>query len=60
MEKSAHFSFPGNEDRVRILSVIDKLRELGVSEDVSLPQVKDHLNFEMPSSTDPSKDSSSG
>ena len=28
-----------NEKRVRILGVIDKIRELGVSEDISLPQV---------------------
>ena len=28
-----------NERRVRILGIIDKLRELGVSENVSLPQV---------------------
>jgi hypothetical protein len=27
------------EKRVRILGIIDKLRELGVSENVSLPQV---------------------
>jgi hypothetical protein len=29
-----------NEKRVRILGIIDKLRELGVSENVSLPQVR--------------------
>jgi GTPase SAR1 family protein len=28
-----------NEQRLRILGIIDKLRELGVSENVSLPQV---------------------
>jgi hypothetical protein len=28
-----------NEKRVRILGIIDKIRELGVSENVSLPQV---------------------
>jgi hypothetical protein len=28
-----------NEDRVRVLGVVDKLRELGVSDDISLPQV---------------------
>jgi hypothetical protein len=28
-----------NEKRVRILEIIDKIRELGVGEDVSLPQV---------------------
>jgi hypothetical protein len=28
-----------NEKRLRILGVIDKLRELGISENVSLPQV---------------------
>ncbi|KAJ4361747.1 hypothetical protein N0V83_010687 [Neocucurbitaria cava] len=32
-----------NEKRVRILGVIDKLRELGVSENVSLPQVSASL-----------------
>lgn len=29
-----------NEQRLRILGIIDKLRELGVSENVSLPQVR--------------------
>jgi hypothetical protein len=29
-----------NENRVRILGVIDQLRELGVGENVSLPQVR--------------------
>jgi hypothetical protein len=29
-----------NEKRVRILGVIDQLRELGVGENVSLPQVR--------------------
>jgi hypothetical protein len=28
-----------NEKRVRILGIIDRIRELGVSENVSLPQV---------------------
>ena len=28
-----------NDDRVRVLAVVDKLRELGINEDVSLPQV---------------------
>jgi hypothetical protein len=28
-----------NEDRVRVLGVINKLRELGVSDDISLLQV---------------------
>ncbi|KKZ62368.1 hypothetical protein EMCG_03226 [[Emmonsia] crescens] len=28
-----------NEKRIRILGIIDKLRELGVSENVSLPQL---------------------
>jgi hypothetical protein len=28
------------EERVRVLEIIDKIRELGVSEDVSLPQVR--------------------
>ncbi|KAL5406979.1 hypothetical protein PMIN04_011858 [Paraphaeosphaeria minitans] len=28
-----------NEQRLRILGIIDKLRELGVSENVSLPQI---------------------
>jgi hypothetical protein len=28
-----------NEKRARLLGVIDQLRELGISEDVSLPQV---------------------
>lgn len=32
------------EKRVRVLGIIDKIRELGVSEDVSLPQVR--LQFE--------------
>jgi hypothetical protein len=30
-----------NEKRVRILGIIDQIRELGVSENVSLPQVRD-------------------
>jgi hypothetical protein len=34
-----------NERRVRILGVIDRLRELGVSENVSLPQVRWHLRY---------------
>jgi hypothetical protein len=29
-----------NEKRLRILGIIDKLRELGVGENVSLPQVR--------------------
>ena len=29
-----------NEDRVKLLSIIDQFRELGVNEDVSLPQVR--------------------
>lgn len=29
-----------NEDRVRVLGIVDKLRELGVNEDISLPQVR--------------------
>jgi hypothetical protein len=29
-----------NERRLRILGIIDKLRELGVGENVSLPQVR--------------------
>ena len=28
-----------NDDRIRVLSVIDQLRTLGLSDDVSLPQV---------------------
>jgi len=28
-----------NDDRVRVLAIIDQLRELGVNEDISLPQV---------------------
>lgn len=28
-----------NESRVRVLGIIDKLRELGINENVSLPQV---------------------
>jgi hypothetical protein len=34
-----------NERRVRILGVIDRLRELGVSENVSLPQVRWQLRY---------------
>ena len=32
-----------NEKRVRILGIIDNIRELGVNEDVSLPQACAHL-----------------
>lgn len=32
-------------DRIRVLRIIDQLRELGVSEDISLPQVN---TFELP------------
>jgi hypothetical protein len=28
-----------NDDRVRVLGIIDKFRELGINEDISLPQV---------------------
>ena len=28
-----------NDNRIRVLAIIDKLRELGINEDVSLPQV---------------------
>lgn len=28
-----------NDDRVRVLAIIDQFRELGVNEDISLPQV---------------------
>ena len=35
----AHVADLDNEKRVRILGIIDKIRELGVSENVSLPQV---------------------
>lgn len=31
-----------SQDRVRVLGIIDKLRELGVNEDISLPQVRPH------------------
>lgn len=31
-----------NDSRVRVLGIIDKLGELGVSERVSLPQVREH------------------
>jgi hypothetical protein len=34
-----------NEKRVRILGIIDNIRELGVNEDVSLPQVCAHLTL---------------
>lgn len=30
-----------NEKRIRLLGIIDRLRELGISENVSLPQVSD-------------------
>ena len=29
-----------NDDRVRVLGNIDKFRELGINEDISLPQVR--------------------
>jgi hypothetical protein len=29
-----------NEDRVRVLGIIDRFRELGINEDISLPQVR--------------------
>lgn len=32
-----------NEKRVRLLSIIDKIRDLGVSENVSLPQVSSEI-----------------
>ena len=28
-----------NEDRVKVLAIVDQFRELGVNEDISLPQV---------------------
>ena len=31
---------PGNEKRSELLAIIDKLRELGAGEDISLPQVR--------------------
>jgi hypothetical protein len=34
-----------NEKRVRILGIIDNIRELGVNEDVSLPQVCTRLTL---------------
>jgi hypothetical protein len=34
------------EKRVRVLGIIDKIRELGVSEDVSLPQVRQQFELE--------------
>lgn len=30
-----------NDDRVRVLAIIDQFRELGVNEDISLPQVSE-------------------
>jgi hypothetical protein len=42
MRNKLHLAAVGdldNEKRHRILGIIDKLRELGVSENVSLPQV---------------------
>lgn len=36
-----------NEDRVRVLGIIDRFRELGINEDISLPQVRTQSsNFE--------------
>ena len=32
-----------NEKRVRLLGVIDRLRELGISENVSLPQASESI-----------------
>lgn len=29
-----------NDDRVRVLGIIDRFRELGINEDISLPQVR--------------------
>jgi hypothetical protein len=37
-----------NEQRLRILGIIDKLRELGVGENVSLPQVGTHCSTSSP------------
>lgn len=42
MKRAPDFQVVGtfdNEKRLRVLGVLDKIRELGVSEDVSLPQV---------------------
>lgn len=35
-----------NESRVRVLRVIDKLRELEINKNISLPQVRAPLNQE--------------
>lgn len=32
-----------NDNRVRILGIIDKFRELGINEDISLPQVSKRI-----------------
>jgi hypothetical protein len=29
-----------NDDRVRVLGIIDRFRELGINKDISLPQVR--------------------
>lgn len=37
-----------NADRVKLLGVIDHLRELGISDDIPLPQVRHHSSFSRP------------
>lgn len=34
-----------NDDRVRVLAIIDQFRELGVNEDISLPQVSKQASY---------------
>jgi hypothetical protein len=36
----ASFGGMDSSERTRLLAVIDKFRELGISEDISLPQVR--------------------
>lgn len=36
----ASFNGMDSSERTRLLAVIDKFRELGISEDISLPQVR--------------------
>jgi hypothetical protein len=33
-----------NDDRVRVLGIIDRFRELGINEDISLPQVRNRCS----------------
>jgi hypothetical protein len=37
-----------SDSRIRVLGVIDRLRELGVSENVSLPQVRKYTSPSFP------------